>query len=131
MRPAEVLGLQTGCCPDVASGQHLIYGREFKNAFDEDGNHHSTGRLREVPWVAIPPVVRTIRVREKIAPAEGLLLDAATHTFVNTPRPARPPCAIRGCAGALRPSSHGPPAWPRALDAKVRSSPTISTARSV
>ncbi|MEV6383116.1 integrase [Streptomyces sp. NPDC051773] len=88
MRPAEVLGLQTGCCPEVASGRHLIYGREFKNAFDEDGNHHSAGRLREVPWVAIPPVVRAIRVLEKIVPAEGLLFDAATHTFVNTPTPS-------------------------------------------
>ncbi|WP_406407355.1 hypothetical protein OG923_03835 [Streptomyces halstedii] len=80
-----MLGLQAGCCPDVASGRHLIYGREFKNAFDEDGNHHSAGRLREVPWVAIPPVVKAIRVLEKFAPAEGLLFDAGTHTFVNTP----------------------------------------------
>ena len=30
MRPAEVLDLETGCCPDVASGQHLIYGRKSK-----------------------------------------------------------------------------------------------------
>jgi hypothetical protein len=83
-----VLGLEAGCCPEVASGRHLIYGREFKNAFDEDGNHHSAGRLREVPWVAIPPVVGAIRVLEKIASAEGLLFDAATHTFVNTPTPS-------------------------------------------
>ncbi|MFL0395158.1 integrase [Streptomyces albus] len=85
MRPAEVLGLQAGCCPEVASGWHLIYGREFKNAFDEDGNHHSAGRLREVPWVAIPPVVRAIRVLESLVPADRLLFDATAHTFVNAP----------------------------------------------
>ncbi|MXG30158.1 hypothetical protein [Streptomyces sp. YIM 132580] len=49
MRPAEVLGLEAGCCPEVVSGRHLIYGCEFKNAFDEDGNHHSAGCPREVP----------------------------------------------------------------------------------
>lgn len=48
----------------------------------------SAGRLREVPWVAIPPVVRAIRVLEKIAPTEGLLFDASTRTFVNTPTPS-------------------------------------------
>ncbi|MGW0212051.1 integrase, partial [Streptomyces sp. NPDC003233] len=63
-------------------------GWAVAHAFDEDGNHHSAGRLREVPWVAIPPVVRAIRVLEKIPPAEGLLFDAATHTFVNTPTPS-------------------------------------------
>ncbi len=85
MRPAEVLGLETGCCPDPASGRHLIYGRVFKNAADKDGNHHSAGHLREVPWVAIPPVVTAIRVLERLVPDGGLLFDAAAHTFHNTP----------------------------------------------
>src|SRR5437763_1829340 len=34
MRPGEVLGLRTGCCPDpdpdVGSGRHLIRGNEYK-----------------------------------------------------------------------------------------------------
>ncbi|MFJ9530500.1 site-specific integrase [Streptomyces cyaneofuscatus] len=85
MRPGEVLGLQAGCCPDPVSGRHLIYGRVFKTASDEDGNHHSAGQLREVPWVAIPPVVRAIRLLETIAPDGGLLFDAAAHAFKNTP----------------------------------------------
>lgn len=84
MRPAEVLGLQTGCCPDTESGRHLIHGRVFKNAADEDGNHHSAGHPREVPWVAIPPVVRAIRLLEKIAPDGGLLFDAGAHSFHDT-----------------------------------------------
>ncbi|MFJ5548623.1 integrase [Streptomyces sp. NPDC093225] len=85
MRPAEVLGLETGCCPDPVSSRHLIYGRVFKNASDEDGNHHSAGHPREVPWVAIPPVVRAIRLLERIAPDNGLLFDAAAHSFHTVP----------------------------------------------
>ncbi|MEU2179857.1 integrase [Streptomyces thermolilacinus] len=85
MRPAEVLGLESGCCPDPDGGRHLIYGRVFKSAADADGNHHSAGHVREVPWVAIAPVVTAIRVLERIVPDGGLLFDAATHAFQNTP----------------------------------------------
>ncbi|WP_217255132.1 integrase [Streptomyces sp. AC602_WCS936] len=96
MRPAEVLGLHAGCCPEVVTGRHLIYGREFKNAFDHDGNHHSAGRPREVPWVAIAHVVRAIRVLEKIAPDQGLLFDAAAHTFAKTLRPSTSSLGYQG-----------------------------------
>ncbi|WP_405735007.1 hypothetical protein OG607_41685 [Streptomyces sp. NBC_01537] len=65
----------------------------FKNASDQDGNHHSAGYLREVPWVAIPPVVTAIRVLEKIVPDGGLLFDTAVHAFKNTP--AEPAASIR------------------------------------
>ncbi|MFI1349611.1 hypothetical protein ACH4UR_25370 [Streptomyces lydicus] len=83
MRPGEVLGLRTGCCPDpeTEDGPHLIHGHVYKNATDEDGNHLSLGTLREVPWVAIAPVVQAIRVLEKIVPAGALLFDAAAHDF--------------------------------------------------
>ncbi|MER5556866.1 hypothetical protein ABT001_35365 [Streptomyces sp. NPDC002793] len=57
----------------------------FKSAADADGNHHSAGHLREVPWVAVAPVVTAIRVLERIASDGGLLFDAATHAFQNTP----------------------------------------------
>ncbi|WP_050495271.1 MULTISPECIES: hypothetical protein [unclassified Streptomyces] len=80
-----MLGLETGCCPEPDSGRHLIYGRVFKNASDEDGNHRSAGQPREVPWVAIPPVVRAIRLLERIAPDGGLLFDAAAHSFHTVP----------------------------------------------
>ncbi|MFI5823743.1 hypothetical protein ACIA8I_32345 [Streptomyces rishiriensis] len=91
--PPVVLGLEAGCCPDPASGRHLIYGRVFKNASDKDGNHHSAGHLREVPWVAIAPVVTAIRVLERIVPDGGLLFDAAVHAFQNAP--AAPAASIR------------------------------------
>ncbi|MFG2488014.1 integrase [Streptomyces virginiae] len=87
MRPGEVMGLSTGCCPEVPSGQHVIQGRVFKGSSDEEGNHHSAGTLRDVPWVAIAPVVAAVRVLEKIVPDNGLLFDAAAHTF-QTPRPS-------------------------------------------
>ncbi len=56
MRVAEVLGLRSGCCPDPApdeAGWHLIRGREYKTATDDDGNHDSAGVERDVPWVAL------------------------------------------------------------------------------
>ncbi|MEU8205880.1 hypothetical protein [Streptosporangium sp. NPDC049046] len=80
MRPGEVLGLRAGCCPDPESGHHLIHGHVFKTARDDSGNHLSAGQLRDVPWVAIPPVVRAIRILEHIVP-DGLLFSSAAHDF--------------------------------------------------
>ncbi|PJJ05239.1 hypothetical protein BX264_5695 [Streptomyces sp. 2333.5] len=58
MRLEEVLGLRSGRCPEPeGGGRHLIYGHVYKTARDEDGNHLSQGEVRDVPWVAIPPVV--------------------------------------------------------------------------
>jgi integrase len=85
MRPSEVLGLRSGCCPDPEPdaegvvGRHLIRGREYKTAVDEHGNHLSGGVERDVPWVAITPVVNAIRVLEKMVPKAGLLFDACAH----------------------------------------------------
>ncbi|APY85544.1 hypothetical protein A7J05_07305 [Streptomyces alfalfae] len=81
MRPGEVMALRTGCCPDPPSGRHLIHGRVFKGSSDEEGNHNSAGELRDVPWVAIPPVVAAVRVLERMVPTGGLLFDSAAHTF--------------------------------------------------
>ncbi len=83
MRPQEVLGLRTGCCPDPESGQHLINGHIYKTATDEDGNHRSEGLLRDVPWVAITPVVNAIRVLERIVDYGALLFDGTSHDFIN------------------------------------------------
>jgi hypothetical protein len=85
MRPQEVQGLRSGCCPDPetgtdgAPGRHLIRSRHYKNVTDDDGNHVSAGEEREVPWVAITPVVRAIRVLERMVPPGELLLSAAHH----------------------------------------------------
>ena len=52
MRPGEILGLRTGCSPDPVPGpdgqpgRHLIRGREYKTATDENGNHQSGGAER-------------------------------------------------------------------------------------
>jgi hypothetical protein len=85
MRPGEVLGLQSGCCPDPEpdddgrTGRHLIRGKTFKTARDEHGNHDSAGAERDVPWVAITPVVNAIRVLERMVPPDSLLFDKAAH----------------------------------------------------
>ncbi|WP_327353142.1 integrase [Streptomyces sp. NBC_01304] len=88
MRPDEVLGLRAGCCPDPAPGpdgtvgRHLIRGHEYKTATDEDGNHAPSGAEREVPWVAITPVVNAIRVLEQMVPAGHLLFDHQAHDLL-------------------------------------------------
>jgi integrase len=88
MRAQEVQGLRTGCCPNPGPGpeggipgRHLIRSRHYKNVTDADGNHVSAGEDREVPWVAIAPVVRAIRVLERIVPPGELLLSVTHHTF--------------------------------------------------
>nr|WP_237270437.1 integrase [Streptomyces caniscabiei] len=87
MRPQEVQSLRSGCCPepepagDGSPGRHLIRSRHYKNVTDHDGNHLPQGEEREVPWVAITPVVRAIRVLERIVPPGELLLSTAHHDF--------------------------------------------------
>ncbi|MFI9586020.1 hypothetical protein ACIHCQ_30230 [Streptomyces sp. NPDC052236] len=80
---ASTLALRSGCCPDPVVGDsggawHLIRTRQFKTAVDEDGNHLSVGVERDVPWVAVAPVVAAIRVLERIVP-EGELLFASDY----------------------------------------------------
>ncbi|MFE2231938.1 integrase [Streptomyces sp. NPDC059442] len=82
MRPQEVQGLRSGCCPDPEDrGRHLIRSHHYKNVTDDDGQHVSAGEEREVPWVAITPVVRAIRVLERMVPEGELLFSSAHHDF--------------------------------------------------
>jgi hypothetical protein len=101
MRPGEVLGLRAGCCPDPESGRHLIHGLVFKTARDEDGNHLSQGQLREVPWVAIPPVVTAIRVLEQITADHDRvheIIPADPHGSLGTARFRRTLSSTGTCA---------------------------------
>ncbi|WP_327349873.1 integrase [Streptomyces sp. NBC_01321] len=90
MRPGEAVGLRSGCCPDPDPdeqghpGRHLITSTVYKTARDEDGNHRSEGELRDVPWVAIAPVVNAIRVLERIVPDGELLFDHHAHDLRGT-----------------------------------------------
>ncbi|MEV7194593.1 hypothetical protein AB0N81_22705 [Streptomyces sp. NPDC093510] len=56
MRPGEVLGLRTGCCPPSGDAEsprwHRIHSRAYKSAVDDHGSHLSAGVERDVPWVA-------------------------------------------------------------------------------
>ncbi|MCX5401225.1 integrase [Streptomyces sp. NBC_00102] len=83
MRPQEVQGLRSGCCPDPeGGGRHLIRSHHYKNVTDDDGTHVSAGEERDVPWVAITPAVRAIRVLERVVPEGELLFSSAHHDFV-------------------------------------------------
>jgi hypothetical protein len=101
MRAQEIQGLRSGCCPDPdlaldgTPGRHLIRSHHYKSVTDDDGNHASAGEEREVPWVAITPVVHAIRVLERIVPAGELLFSAGHHDFVHQ----------RGRPGALKKSA--------------------------
>ncbi|MFI8834849.1 integrase [Streptomyces afghaniensis] len=87
MRPQEAQGLRSGCCPDPAPrpdgtpGRHLIRSHHYKEVTNDNGHHISAGVEREVPWVAIAPVVRSIRILERIVPEGELLFSAAHHDF--------------------------------------------------
>ncbi|WSA74574.1 integrase [Streptomyces sp. NBC_01799] len=84
MRPQEAQSLRSGCCPDPepnaggSTARHLIRSHHYKNVRNTDGHHVSAGEERDVPWVAITPVVNAIRVLERIVP-EGELLFSSTH----------------------------------------------------
>ncbi|WP_235034570.1 integrase [Streptomyces sp. SLBN-115] len=88
MRPQEAQGLRSGCCPDPepaadgSPGRHLIRSHHFKNVTDDDGHHVSAGAEREIPWVAITPVVHAIRVLERFVPAGEFLFNATRHDFL-------------------------------------------------
>jgi hypothetical protein len=90
MRPGEAAGLRSGCCPDPQpdsagrTGRHLITSTVYKTARDDDGNHRSEGEVRDVPWVAIAPVVNAIRVLERMAPSGQLLFDHHAHDLRGT-----------------------------------------------
>ena len=90
-RPGEILGMRSGCCPDPEpdasgkAGRHLIRSTVFKTAVDEHGNHQSSGAERDVPWVAIRPVVNAIRVLERMVPEGALLFDHDVHDTMSRP----------------------------------------------
>jgi hypothetical protein len=62
----------------------LITSTVYKTARVEDGNHRSDGELRDVPWVAIAPVVNAIRVLERMVPDGHLLFDHHAHDLRGT-----------------------------------------------
>lgn len=92
MRPAEVLALKVGCCPepDTAPSQarhYAVFGRHFKDARDEHGNHLDAGLPRDAPWITVPQVAAAIRILERLV-TSGLLFDAETHDHVRRNRAA-------------------------------------------
>lgn len=84
MRPGEALELRVGCCPEPGTdgtgpSGYQLHGNYFKGARDSDGKHVVGGLPRDMPWTVIPPVVRAVRVLERMA--EGPLLFPATTAW--------------------------------------------------
>ncbi|GAA2463296.1 integrase [Streptomyces lavendulocolor] len=96
MRPQEVQGMRSGCCPDPEKGPHLIRAHHYKTVRDADGNHVSAGELRNVPWTAITPVVTAIRTLEAMVPPGELLLSTARHSTVHNPIGSLTNSAVHG-----------------------------------
>ena len=95
MRVGEVLNLPVGCCPDPEDDgkgtvRYEIYGSVHKGVRDEQGRRIPNGKPRHLPWTVIMPVVRAIRVLERIADGDDLF--PANAPWSNPP-PIRQPCA--------------------------------------
>lgn len=87
MRPGEALELRVGCCPepgpdDPRPHSYQIHGNYFKGARDGDGKHVVGGLPRDTPWTAIAPVVRAVRVLERMA--DGPLLFPVKTAWAST-----------------------------------------------
>jgi len=70
-----VLSLKAGCCPEPGAdgpARYAIYGNALKGVRDEHERRIPDGKPRELPWTVIPPVVRAIRVLERIADGDDL-----------------------------------------------------------
>ena len=66
MRSLELRSLERGCCRPVDRGPgrtpgYGVWGKTFK-VTDSEGNSVRGGRMREVPWPAIPPVPQAVDV---------------------------------------------------------------------
>src|SRR5690606_41684628 len=64
---------------DGTTSRRLLRSHRFKHALDDNAYPASACEVRDVPWVAITPVVRAIRVLERMVPEGELLLRAAHH----------------------------------------------------
>jgi len=94
LRPAEVLHLRTGCCPEpeddrTGTVRYRLHGHHFKGVRDADGTSAPGGAARQ--WTVIPPVHTAIGVLEQLTttghlfPLKPAWLDGAR------PRARRPP----------------------------------------
>src|SRR6185437_16006342 len=76
LRPAEVLHLRTGCCPEpeddgAGTVRYRLYGQHFKGVRDADGSPAPGGAARQ--WTVIPPVHTAISILEQLTTTIGHL----------------------------------------------------------
>jgi hypothetical protein len=93
-RPAEVLHLRAGCCPEpeddgTGTVRYRLHGQHFKGVRDADGTPAPGGAARQ--WTVIPPVHTAIGILEQLTtsghlfPLRPAWLDGASK------RPRHPP----------------------------------------
>jgi hypothetical protein len=103
LRPAEVLHLNTGCCPepeDDGAGtlRYRLHGHHFKGVRNPDGTPAHEGAARQ--WTVIPPVHTAIGILEQLTttrhlfPLHPVWMDGASA------RPRRNPPALPGTRGS-------------------------------
>jgi hypothetical protein len=109
LRPAEVLHLRTGCCPEPVNDgagtvRYRLHGHHFKGVRDADGTPAPGGAARR--WTVIPPVHTAIGILEQLTttghlfPLRPAWLDGASK------RPRRRPPALPGTRGSRRRTGH-------------------------
>jgi hypothetical protein len=102
LRPAEVLHLSTGCCPepeDDGAGtlRYRLHGHHFKGVRNTDGTPAPDGAVRQ--WTVIPPVRTAIGILEQLT--TGYLFPLRPAWMDGAPRqPRRRRSAPAGTRGS-------------------------------
>jgi integrase len=99
MRPGEALELREPEADGTRHGGYRIHGNYFKGACDADGKHVVGGLPRETPWMVIPPVVRAVRVLERMTNGP-LLFPAKSAWAMPTPGSRKRRGEALTCQGA-------------------------------
>jgi hypothetical protein len=104
LRPAELLHLQPGCCPEPADDgtgpvRYRLQGLKFKAARNDDGTPAPDGQARQ--WTVIPPVHTAIGILEQLT-ATSHLFPLRPHWLNGAPRPPRRPGPSPGSSRGRR-----------------------------
>jgi hypothetical protein len=105
LRPAEVLHLRTGCCPEpeddhTGTVRYRLHGHHFKGVRDADGAPAPGGAARQ--WTVIPPVHTAIGILEQLTSSGHLFVLRPAWLDGASTRPRRRPPAPPGTRGSRR-----------------------------
>lgn len=103
LRPAEVLHLSTGCCPepeDDGEGtvRYRLHGHHFKGVRNADGTPAPDGAARQ--WTVIPPVHAAIGILEQLTDSSHLFPLHPAWMEGSSKQPRQYPAAPTGTRGS-------------------------------